>query len=338
MSSAPPPSNGTSGVSGRTDGGPVPLASSAPYRSVARRVFVNRAFLWACLITTNIAVVVLAVLLISIFWQGWDTLSWKFITSFASRKPADAGILAPLMGSLWVCTICGLVALPLGIGTAIYLEEFSKRSRFTRIVQTNIMNLAGVPSIVYGILGLTAFARMFGAFGTNVDDAIAVGNGEGLLYLRLPFGSSVLAGGLTLMLVILPVVIISTQEALRAVPSSLRAGALALGATPWQTVWGITLPAAIPGIMTGAILSMSRAIGESAPLLVLGGLLLVFNTPTNLMSDFAILPLQIYNWAGRPQDAFHAIAASAIIVQLGVLFLFNGIAVLIRQKLQKPLQ
>lgn len=310
----------------------------AKSRSIASRVFKDRAFLWTCLVATNVAIVVLAVLLISIFWQGWDTLSWKFITSFASRKPSEAGILAPLMGSVWVCTICGLVALPLGVGTAIYLEEFAKRSWFTKIVQTNIMNLAGVPSIVYGILGLTAFARMFGAFGTNVDDAYTIGNEESFFFLRIPFGSSVLAGGLTLMLVILPVVIISTQEALRAVPSSLRSGALALGATPWQTVWGITLPAAIPGIMTGAILSMSRAIGESAPLLVLGGLLLVFNTPTNLMSDFAILPLQIYNWAGRPQDEFHAIAASAIIIQLCVLLLFNGIAVFIRQKLQKPLQ
>lgn len=313
-------------------------AESAPLRPAARRMLANRAFLWGCLFATNIAIVVLAVLLLSIFLQGWDSLSWKFLTNFASRKPAEAGISAPLWGSLWVCTICGLVALPLGIGTAIYLEEFSKRSWFTRIVQTNIMNLAGVPSIVYGILGLTAFARMFGVFGTNPDDGVEFGDPESLLYLRLPFGSSVLAGGLTLMLVILPVVIISTQEALRAVPGSLRSGAFALGATRWQTVWGITLPAAIPGIMTGAILSMSRAIGESAPLLVLGGLLLVFSTPENLMSDFAILPLQIFNWAGRPQDDFHRIAAGAIIVQLVVLLVFNGLAVLIRQKLQKPLQ
>jgi phosphate transport system permease protein len=307
-------------------------------RPIAARLLQDRAFLWTCLVATNVAIVVLAVLLISIFWQGWDTLSWKFVTSFASRKPSEAGILAPLMGSVWVCTICGLIALPLGVGTAVFLEEFAKRTWFTRFVQTNIMNLAGVPSIVYGILGLTAFARMFGAFGTSVEDSFTFGDEESLLFLRIPFGSSVLAGGLTLMLVILPVVIISTQEALRAVPASLRSGALALGATPWQTVWGITLPAAIPGIMTGSILSMSRAIGESAPLLVLGGLLLVFNTPTNLMSDFAILPLQIYNWAQRPQDEFHYIAASAIIIQLVVLLLFNGIAVFIRQKLQKPLQ
>ncbi len=307
-------------------------------RSAAQRSLSNRVFLWLCLCAINIAVVVLLLLLVSIVWQGWGTLSWQFLGNFASRKPSEAGIAASLWGSVWVCTICGIVALPLGIGTAVFLEEFAKKTRFTRVVQTNIMNLAGVPSIVYGILGLTAFARMFGVFGTNADDALAWGDPESLWYLQLPFGSSVLAGGLTLMLVILPVVIISTQEALRSVPSSLRAGAMALGATRWQTVWGITLPAAIPGIMTGAILSMSRAIGESAPLLVLGGILLVFNTPQNLMSDFAILPLQIYNWAGRPQPAFHEIAASAIMVQLVVLLVFNGVAVFIRQKLQKPLQ
>jgi phosphate transport system permease protein len=310
----------------------------AAVRSTASRVFANRAFLLACLLATTIAMAVLAVLLVSIAWQGWDGLSWKFLTGLASRKAKDAGILVPLLGSLWVCAICAVIALPLGVGTAIYLEEFAKRTRFTRIVQTNIMNLAGVPSIVYGILGLTAFARMFGAFGTNLDDATTIGNEESLFFLRLPFGSSVLAGGLTLMLVILPVVIIATQEALRAIPRGLRDGAFALGATRWQTVWGITLPAAVPGIMTGAILAMSRAIGESAPLLVLGGALLVYNAPENLMSDFAVLPLQIYNWAGRPQEEFHWIAASAIIIQLAVLLLFNGIAVFIRQKLQKPLQ
>ncbi len=308
-------------------------------RSTATRLLTNRAFLAVCLLATNVAVVVLAVLLISILWQGLGSLNWNFLTHAASRKPAEAGILAPLWGSVWVCTICGLVALPLGIGTAIYLEEFARKGRFTRIVQTNIMNLAGVPSIVYGILGLTAFARMFGAFGTSAEDGgFAIGNEESLLYFKLPFGSSVLAGGLTLMLVILPIVIIATQEALRSVPKSLRSGALALGATPWQTVWGITLPAAIPGIMTGAILAMSRAIGESAPLLVVGAVLFVLNAPENLMSDFAVLPLQIFNWAGRPQDEFHAIAASAIIVQLVALLAFNGIAVFIRQKLQKPLQ
>jgi phosphate transport system permease protein len=306
-------------------------------RSAASRLFQNRAFLWLCLIATNLAVLALAILLISIVWQGWSTLDADFLTQRASRKPDNAGILVPLWGSVWVCAICGLVALPLGVGTAIYLEEFARRTRFTRFIQTNILNLAGVPSIVYGILGLTAFARMFGAFGTGADAGVALGDPDGLLYLRLPFGSSVLAGGLTLMLVILPIVIISTQEALRAIPPSLRSGALALGATTWQTVWGMTLPAAVPGIMTGAILAMSRAIGESAPLLVVGSALFLMATPNNLMSDFSVLPLQIFNWAQRPQAGFHDLAASAIIVQLIVLLAFNGVAVFIRQKLQKPL-
>jgi phosphate transport system permease protein len=310
----------------------------AAVRSASTRLLANRAFLTLCLAATSIAMLVLAILLLAIFVQGWSGLSWDFLTGLPSRKADKAGVFVALMGSLWVCAICGLLALPLGVATAVFLEEFAQKTRFTRIVQTNIMNLAGVPSIVYGILGLTAFARMFGAFGTNVEDAITLGSEESLFFLRIPFGSSVLAGGLTLMLVILPVVIIATQEALRAVPGSLRAGAFALGATRWQTVWGITLPAAVPGIMTGAILAMSRAIGESAPLLVLGGALFVSGAPENLMSDFAVLPLQSYNWASRPQESFHAIAASAIILQLVVLFLFNGIAVFIRQKLQKPLQ
>jgi phosphate transport system permease protein len=307
-------------------------------RSASSRLLANRAFLTLCLAATSLAMLVLAVLLVSIFVQGWSGLSLDFLAGLPSRKAEKAGVFVALMGSLWVCAICGLIALPLGVATAVFLEEFAQRSRFTRIVQTNIMNLAGVPSIVYGILGLTAFARMFGAFGTNVEEAITIGSEGSLFFLRIPFGSSVLAGGLTLMLVILPVVIIATQEALRAVPASLRSGAFALGATRWQTVWGITLPAAVPGIMTGAILAMSRAIGESAPLLVLGGALFVSGAPENLMSDFAVLPLQIYNWASRPQESFHAIAASAIILQLAVLLLFNGVAVFIRQKLQKPLQ
>lgn len=307
-------------------------------RSASSRIFVNRAFLWACLVATNLAVVALALLLISIFAKGWGSLNWDFLTNFASRKPESAGIKAPLWGSVWVCGVCAAIALPLGVGTAIYLEEFARRTRFTRFVQTNILNLAGVPSIVYGILGLTAFARMFGVFGTGSNASIRLGNPEGFFHLTLPFGTSVLAGGLTLMLVVLPIVIISTQEALRAVPPSLRAGAQALGATPWQTVWGITLPAAVPGIMTGAILAISRAIGESAPLLVAGAALLLFSTPNNLMSDYTVLPLQIYNWAERYGSSFQDLAASAIIVQLVVLLAFNGIAVLIRQKLQKPLQ
>lgn len=314
---------------------PAAIAASAPANSQLGRRTADRSFLALCLGITSLTVVILAVLLITIWNDGHGRLSWDFLTNFASRKPADAGVKASLWGSIWVCTICALSALPIGVGTAIYLEEFSRRSRLTSFIKLNIANLAGVPSIVYGILGLTAFARLFGM--ASADDPITLGNPESFFYLQLPFGHGVLAGGLTLMLVVLPIIIVSSQEALRSVPRSLRTGSLALGATQWQTTWNITLPASIPMIMTGAILAMSRAIGEAAPVLVLGVPLFIRSTPTNLMSDFTVLPLQIFNWAQRPQAGFHDLAASAIIVQLIVLLAFNGVAVFIRQKLQKPL-
>ncbi|MSR44853.1 MAG: phosphate ABC transporter, permease protein PstA [Phycisphaerales bacterium] len=304
--------------------------------STSRRMLSNRVFLWSCLAATMIAILLLSVLMVSIAIEGWSSISWRFLDSFASRKPAQAGIKAPLLGSLWVCAICGLAAIPMGIGTAIYLEEFAKRSRLKRFIQLNISNLSGVPSIVYGILALAAFVRFFGL--ACADEPWTLGDPESLFFIQFPFGPSVLAGGLTLALVILPIMIIASQEAFRAVPPSLRQGALALGSTPWQVVRLVTLPAAMPTIMTGAILAMSRAIGEAAPLLVIGGFLLVFQTPTNLMSDFTVLPLQIFNWAGRPQADFHKLAAAAIIVQLVVLISFNSVAIIIRQKLQRPLQ
>jgi phosphate transport system permease protein len=233
---------------------------------------------------------------------------------------------------VWVCVICTLTALPIGVGTALWLEEFARPSKLTSFIKLNISNLAGVPSIVYGILGLTAFARLFGT--VSSDTPIAVGDPDGFLFLQLPFGNGVLAARLTLMLVVLPIVIVSSQEALRAVPRSLRAGALALGATQWQTTWSITLPAALPMVMTGAILAVSRAIGEAAPILVLGVPLFIRSVPQNLMSDFTVLPLQIYDWANRPGEAFHEIAAAAIIVLLAVLLTFNAVAVVIRQRLR----
>ncbi|MSR68837.1 MAG: phosphate ABC transporter, permease protein PstA [Phycisphaerales bacterium] len=304
--------------------------------ATTRRLMSNRLFLYGCLTATSIAMLVLGVLMISIALEGWSSVSWRFLDSFASRKAAQAGIKAPLVGSLWVCAICALVALPMGIGTAIYLEEFAKRSRLKHLIQLNISNLSGVPSIVYGILALAAFVRFFGV--STGDAPWSIGDPESLFFVQFPFGPSVLAGGLTLALVVLPIMIIASQEAFRAVPQSLRQGALALGSTPWQVIWRVSFPAALPTIMTGAILAMSRAIGEAAPLLVIGGFLLVFQTPTNLMSDFTVLPLQIFNWAGRPQADFHKLAAAAIIVQLVVLLFFNSIAIIIRQKLQRPLQ
>ena len=312
------------------------MTTLAPAISTQRRLFHNRLFLTLCLAATTLAIVVLFALVASVGSEGGSSLSGNFLDSFASRKPAQAGIKGPLWGSLWVCTVCGILALPIGVATAIYLEEFAPRGRVTNLIRMNISNLSGVPSIVYGIIGLTAFTRFFGLL--DADQPFAVGDPESFFYFQLPLGASVLAGALTLMLVILPIVIVASQEALRAVPSSLRTGAMALGATRWQTTWQVTLPAATGSIMTGAILAISRAVGEAAPLLVIGGYLLVFTTPSNLMSDFTVLPLQIFNWAQRPQEAFHAIAAAAIIVQLGLLLIFNSVAVFIRQRLQKPLQ
>lgn len=310
--------------------------TDAPHVPVARRLLANRMFLATCITCTGLAVCVLAVLIVSIMMDGVHRLSPDFIANFASRKPDQAGIRAPLVGSIWVCTICALTALPVGVGTAIYLEEFAKRGRLTEFIRINISNLSGVPSIVYGIIGLTAFSRFFGW--RAGAEPIELGSPDSLLYLRLPFGSSVLAGGLTLALVVLPIVIVASQEAIRAVPNSLRQGALALGSTHWQMVSRLTLPASLPMVMTGAILAMSRAIGEAAPILVLGAPLMVLETPANLMSEFTVLPMQIFNWAGRAKASFQEIAAAAIIVQLAVLMSFNALAIVVRQRLQTPLQ
>ena len=312
---------------------PAEIAAAAAPRSQAARKAADRAFLAACLAFTGMAVLILAVLLFTVWRDGHARVGWDFLGNFASRRASEAGVRAPLWGSVWVCVVCALAALPVGVGTAVYLEEFARPSRLTSFIKLNISNLAGVPSIVYGILGLTAFARAFGLAGA--ESPLEIGDPEGFLYLRLPFGHGVLAGGLTLMLVVLPIVIVSSQEALRSVPKGLRAGALALGATRWQTTWGITLPSAVPMIMTGAILAMSRAIGEAAPILVLGVPLFIRSTPANLMSDFTVMPLQIFNWLQRPGAGFHELAAAAILVLLAVLLAFNAVAVVIRHRLQR---
>ncbi len=327
-------------------------------RSQAARVWRDRAFLATCLALTSLSVLALCILLVSIFTQGWAGLldaeavqavfregklsqiphlvRWSFFTEFASRRATQAGIRAPLLGSVWVCVTCMACSLPLGVLTALYLEEFAARGRFHRFVEVNVRNLAGVPSIVYGVIGLTAFSRMFGLVGKGDGSPIVLGDPESFLCLRLPFGQSVLAGGLTLMLVILPIVIIASQEALRGVPRGLRQASLALGATRWQTTWKVVLPSALPGILTGAILALSRAIGEAAPLLVLGIPLFIASTPDGPMSTFTVLPFQIFSWAGRPQAAFHDLAASAIIVLLAVLLSFNALAIYLRNRLQRP--
>ncbi len=309
--------------------------SAVPRRG---RMLKARLFVVICIMVTLVSIAVLGTLLWSIVAQGIEFLGFDFLTTYPSRFPEKAGFKGALWGSVGIVAICGLTALPLGIGAAIYLEEFAPRNRLTRFIQLNISNLAGVPSIVYGIIALTAFSYMFGLFGSPSDPAFEIGNPESWYYFRLPFGSGVLTGGLALMLVILPMVVIASREALRAVPDSLREGALAAGATRWQMVSRMTLPAAMPGIMTGVILAISRAIGEAAPLIVVGGVVFVTFTPANLMDNFSAMPLQIFEWAKKPQADFAKVAATGIVVLLGILLVFNATAVFLRYKFQKPLQ
>jgi phosphate transport system permease protein len=429
---------------------PFELVDNPAKRSsgILRRGF-DVTFRCACIAIAFTSVAILVILLVSISAQGYLGLShdprsvdevmrgipepsaragqkpieknlFKNLLSFLNNGPSpsspwDSGILPSIMGTVWLVCVCGLFTIPIGIGTAILLEEFKPRTTvglwLHGFVQLNISNLAGVPSVVYGLLGLTAFVHMFGLFGSTkdpmfemgvryFDQFIALDNKSTILipveslkseptqlregmtaltgkgaqakirllqtgaarptdknvlaitlraaarpsrypekswyYIKLPFGYSVLSGGLTLMLVVLPVIIIASQEAIRAVPDSLREGCLGMGATKWQTVWHVTLPAAVPGIMTGAILSMSRAIGEAAPLLIVVAAV-VRNGPRNLMDECYALPLQIHEWATNAFGEFQNLAACAIVVLLTLLLTVNSIAIIIRQRFSKPL-
>ena len=261
-----------------------------------------------CLAATAVGVLVLAVLLFDIISDGTRMLSWEFVKGFPSRLPERAGILPALIGSLWTLVLTALIAFPLGVGTAIWLEEYAPESTWRKLVETNIANLAGVPSIVYGILGLAVFVR----------------------YMLL--GRSILAAALTLALLILPVVIIASQEAIKAVPGSIRLGAYALGATRWETVRYHVFPLALPGILTGTILALSRAVGEAAPLIVVGALAFVPFVPSGPLDQFTVLPIQIFNWINEAKVEFHYVAASAILVLLMVLLTMNGLAILLRNR------
>lgn len=307
----------------------------------SRRRIKDRLFVGFAAGAALLCIVALATLLVAIAVQGFEYLDFDFLKSPPSRKPAKAGIYPALIGTVYICACCAVTAIPLGVGTAVLLEEFKPKNQWLKklhaIVQLNITNLAGVPSVVYGILGLTAFVSAFGLTDGASDPVFTLGTFDDWYYLQLPFGRSVFAGGLTLMLVVLPIVIIASQEALRAVPDSLRHGAFGLGTTRWQMVSKITLPAALPGILTGSILAMSRAIGEAAPILIISGIVYIRFTPEHLMDDFTAMPLQIFDWASRPQEAFHHVAASGIIVLLAVLLTFNGISVFIRHRCQKAM-
>jgi phosphate transport system permease protein len=263
---------------------------------------------WLLLIATGFALPVLAALLWDVTSSGARWLSLNLLTNAPSRKPEQAGLRPALLGTLWVIGLTALFAFPVGVGAAVYLEEYASNNRWTRLLKTNISNLAGVPSVVYGLLGLSVFVSLF------------------------TMGRTVISGALTMGLLILPLIIIASQEAIRAVPPSLRLAAFALGATRWQVARDHVLPAAMPGILTGIILSISRAMGETAPLLVVGAAAYVTFNPTGVMSSYTALPVQIYEWARRPQQEFQDLAAAAIIVLLVLLLILNATAIYLRQR------
>ena len=305
------------------------FAGNLPQRYSRDRLFQIAA--WAA---TAIVIAVLSWLLFDIFSQGWGRLDWQFLTSFPSRRPKNAGIVGALAGTFWVMIIVALVSFPVGVGAGLYLEEFSGDNWFTRFIEINISNLAGVPSIIYGLLGLAAFVRILEP---------------------ITGGRSVLAGALTLSLLVLPIIIVATREALRAVPEGIRLAGLAMGGSRWQVVWDHVLPAAIAGILTGVILALSRAIGETASLITIGALTFVpftpgctedfpYFNPLDLLrcpvdvvqSPFTVMPIQIFNWVSRPQKGFHENAAAAIIVLLIMLVTMNSLAIVLRSRLKQP--
>lgn len=275
------------------------------------RRMVTKVFRRLCRAISYLLVATVCYLLWGVLSDGWSWLSMDFLTSYASRLPERSGIKAAILGSIWVISITILFAIPVGVGAGTYLEELMPEGKLKSIISINIQNLAGVPSIVYGILGLALFVRMLG------------------------FGHSVLSGGLTLGLLILPIIIIVTRESLRNVPMSIRLASLALGATKWQTVRCHILPTSFSGILTGVILAVSRAMGETAPLILVGAVAYIRYTPESPMDAYTTMPIQIYNWVGKPKDDFHDLAAAAIIVLLTIMLLFNLVAIVLRHKKQK---
>lgn len=276
--------------------------------NLGRRQAVSAGMTWVLFAATAFAVVVLVVLLLSIFTDALPWLRMDLLTNMPSRRAERAGLYPALIGSLWVIGFTALVAFPIGVMAAIYLEEYAPQNRWSKILETNIANLAGVPSVVYGLLGLGVFVTFFG------------------------LGRSVIAGALTMALLILPVVIIASREAIRAVPPSLREAAYGLGATRWQVARAHVLPVAFPGILTGIILSISRALGETAPLIVVGAAAYVTFLPSGILDKYTVLPMQIYEWSRRPGDDFQGLAAAAIVVLLVLLLLLNAVAIWLRAR------
>ncbi|HEY0680218.1 MAG TPA: phosphate ABC transporter permease PstA [Chitinophagaceae bacterium] len=274
----------------------------------------DKAFRIVGLVCTISALIILGILLVDIFSKGFNRINWSFFKSLPSRHASQSGILTALAGMSSLIFFTIIIALPIGILAGVYLEEYGKRNRFAKFVEINIANLAGVPSVIYGILGLTLFVRMS------------------------KLGNSLLAGALTLALLILPIIIVSTREAIKAVPGSLREASYGMGATKWQTTSRVVIPSALGGILTGIILALSRAIGETAPLLVIGALVYVPFIPEGPKDQFTTLPIQIFNWTSRPQAEFIVNAAAGIIVLLLITLLLNGIAIYIRNRWYKKMR
>ena len=263
------------------------------------------------LIATGIGIFFLIALLVQIFSNGLKNLNWEFITNFPSSRPLKAGIAPAIVGSIYILVLTAVISIPFGIGTAIYLELYAKPSKITNFIKLNIQNLAGVPAIVYGILVLGVFVKLF------------------------MFGSSILSGALTLSLLVLSPIIISSQEAFRAVPYSFYEGALALGVSKWKAIRGVVLPCALSNIVTGIVLSLARAIGEASPLIVVGAATFIRFIPVSLFDGFTVLPIQIYNWTSRPEIEFQYLASSGIIILLLIVLAFNIVAIIIRKKFEK---
>lgn len=297
-------------VSGPSSGGAAEHTAGDSFTD-GLRTGPEKAFQAVSLLALGLPLLLLLVLITDAVADGWPRLGWSFLSRYPSRHPELAGLLPALVGSAWVMVLTALMAVPLGVGAAIYLEEYAGQSRLTSLIEINIANLAGVPSVLYGLLGLELFVRV------------------------LQLGRSLLAGAATLALLLLPMVILTSREALRTVPLSLREAALALGADRWQVVRRIVLPMSLPGILTGLILSLARAVGETAPLITIGALTYVAFLPDSLRSPFTVLPIQIFNWISRPQTAFHVNAAAGIVVLLAFLLVLNGAAIWLRHRLQR---
>lgn len=289
------------------------MARSIRRADNGRAKLYERIFVAMCIGAVLLPAIMLLGLLLNLLSDGLPRLSWDFFTSFPSRKAELAGILPSAVGTLYLMALTAVIALPLGVGAAIYLEEYGRKSRLATIIEINIANLAGVPSVIYGLLGLGLFVRTLG------------------------MGRSLIAGACTLSLLVLPVVVVASREALRTVPMATREACLALGGTRWQTIRQVVLPQALPGVLTGCILAVSRAMGETAPLVLVGALSYVTFLPDGVDAPFSALPIQIFNWVSRPQPAFLINAAAAIVVLLGMMLVLNAIAVVVRDRMQMKL-